>query len=195
MPPRSLRSNWNLFFGKLNRHFHSPAFRHLSFLCGKPRKRLLKFRECPHLPAPNVADERKHPGAPVWILPIQNSQPLLPAKSRFAKSIHQRSQFRRCEQWLGWYRKPSQVQQRSVQTPLLARSCQIMKRLLARLEVQMLLGVQTDKLRRPNDLQFKRYTSPRGCFMAHLGSHYAKHSPHRLGPVSTNSLRPPACHF
>src|SRR5580765_6787522 len=111
-----------------------------------------KLLEGPHLPALYPADECKCPGSAVGIAPVQHRQPLFPTEAGVMKRPDQGSQLRGREQRpvRNWHRP--QVQQGPVKTPLSTRQRQGLKGFLARLEIELFIGVETNELIRLNNL-------------------------------------------
>jgi hypothetical protein len=128
---------------------------------GEPPQCFFEFFEGPHSQAAHSAEESEILNAAVNIGLVKNRQALLPGEAGFLKGPNQRRQFCLGEPWLWQHREPPQVQQSVVESAFPARQRQGPERLLARFEIEVLVGVQADEFARSNDVQFYRHGSPR----------------------------------
>jgi hypothetical protein len=116
--------------------------------------RALVFAEGLDLQPAHPADERKAADAAVEVLSIENRESLLAGKSRLAKRPNQRPQFRGGEVGFGEDGQRPQIQQRAINPALATGARQCPKRFLARLEIEMFVGIEADEFACPDQLQF-----------------------------------------
>lgn len=151
--PVKARGQWRrLFLGFAFGNRYRDAGWEFILLFRKPKHRALEFMERLDLHPTHPTEKRKVADAAVDVLLVQNGQAVLPGETGITECADKFSQLRSGEMRFGQDGQAAQIQHGTLDAALAAGMRQILKRFLARGQVQMLVCVHAQKFIRSDKM-------------------------------------------